>query len=78
MPGSPSATVDDIRDALLAAERVVLTSHIRPDGDAIGYEIAVALCLKVLGKEVIAINSDAEPRQPGWVMYERGDGRGEQ
>jgi len=74
MPGSPSATVDDIRDALLAAERVVLTSHIRPDGDAIGSEIAVALFLKVLGKEVIAINSDAEPRRLGWLIDDHADG----
>lgn len=74
MPGSPSATVDDIRDALLAAERVVLTSHIRPDGDAIGSEIAVALFLKALGKEVLAVNSDAEPRRLGWLIDDHADG----
>ncbi len=68
------ATIDDIRKALLAAERVVLTSHIRPDADAIGSELGVAHFLKALGKEVLVVNSDSEPRNLGWLLDEHGGG----
>ena len=74
MPRSTAATIDDIRDALLSAERVVLTSHIRPDGDAIGSELGMAHFLKALGKEVLILNSDAEPRNLGWLMDEHAGG----
>ncbi len=33
-------------------------SHLRPDGDALGCEIAMALCLRQLGKEVKVWNQD--------------------
>lgn len=72
MPASSSASIDDIHNALLGAERVVLTSHIRPDGDAIGSELGVAHFLKALGKEVVVINSDSEPRRLGWLLDEHG------
>jgi phosphoesterase RecJ-like protein len=39
----------------------ILTSHMRPDCDAIGSEIALALGLRSLGKEVRIINGDGVP-----------------
>jgi bifunctional oligoribonuclease and PAP phosphatase NrnA len=60
--------LDAVRAALLAANRVVITTHIRPDGDAIGSELGVALFLQKLGKEVHVINADPEPRTIGWLM----------
>ena len=66
-----SDSLDTLRDALLAAERVVLTSHIRPDGDALGSEIAVAHFLRALGKEVMILNADAEPRVLSWLADEQ-------
>ena len=56
-----------MRETLLAAERVVVTSHIRPDGDAIGSELGVALFLQKLGKTVNVLNADPEPRTLGWL-----------
>ena len=38
--------------------RFVLSSHERPDGDAIGSQMAMALALKELGKEVRVVNKD--------------------
>ena len=47
-----------IADALRAHERFVVMSHVRPDGDALGCTLAMALCLKQLGKQVVAWNED--------------------
>jgi len=41
--------------------RFVLTTHINPDGDAIGSEIALAAFLEELGKEVVIVNSSPTP-----------------
>src|SRR5437879_1772903 len=42
-------------------QRFVLTSHARPDGDAIGSLLAASQMLRGLGKEVEVILSDAVP-----------------
>lgn len=39
----------------------VLTSHMRPDCDAIGSELGLALALRSLGKEARIVNGDAVP-----------------
>src|SRR5262245_39662770 len=43
------------------AQSFVLTSHMRPDCDAIGSEIALALGLRSLGKSVAIVNGDPVP-----------------
>jgi phosphoesterase RecJ-like protein len=55
------STLETIRDALLPAERILLLSHVRPDGDAIGSQLALALSLAALGKRVSAWNEDGCP-----------------
>lgn len=55
-------------ERLLAAERLVLTTHIRPDGDAIGSQVGLALFLEKLGKRVRIINADAPPRNLEWML----------
>ncbi|MEN6458626.1 MAG: DHH family phosphoesterase [Thermoguttaceae bacterium] len=42
-------------------QRFLLTSHIRPDGDALGSELAVGRALKQLGKDVRICNAFATP-----------------
>jgi phosphoesterase RecJ-like protein len=42
-------------------QRFVVTSHARPDGDAIGSSLAMAYALKHLGKEVRVVSRDAPP-----------------
>lgn len=44
-----------------ARQRFVISSHVRPDGDAIGSELAMAFALKALGKDVRVVNRDAAP-----------------
>src|SRR5262245_40907356 len=43
------------------SQSFVLTSHMRPDCDAIGSEIGLALALRSLGKTVRIVNGDAVP-----------------
>jgi bifunctional oligoribonuclease and PAP phosphatase NrnA len=42
-------------------QRFVLTTHIRPDGDALGSEFALAAVLEALGKDVQTCNAFAVP-----------------
>jgi bifunctional oligoribonuclease and PAP phosphatase NrnA len=56
-----SLTVIDIRDAIFARRRFLITSHAKPDGDSIGSQMAMAYALEALGKEVRLVNSDPAP-----------------
>jgi phosphoesterase RecJ-like protein len=50
-----------IRDQLITAHRVLVISHQRPDGDAIGSLLAVGLALLSAGKEVQMVLKDGIP-----------------
>jgi len=50
-----------IADEIHRRQRFVLSSHVRPDGDAIGSQLAMAFALWQLGKEVRLVNHDAPP-----------------
>ena len=60
-PTTSSHRVTDIRDAILARRRFLITSHARPDGDSIGSQMAMAYALEALGKEVRLVNADPAP-----------------
>jgi len=49
------------------ARSFVLTSHMRPDCDAIGSEIGLALALRSLGKSVRIVNGDPVPPHIGFI-----------
>ena len=50
-----------IKERIQTAQRVLVTSHIRPDGDAIGSSLGLALALLDAGKQVQVILSDGLP-----------------
>jgi bifunctional oligoribonuclease and PAP phosphatase NrnA len=50
-----------IADEIRSRQRFVLSSHVRPDGDAIGSQLAMAFALWQLGKDVRLVNHDAPP-----------------
>jgi phosphoesterase RecJ-like protein len=50
-----------IKDRFQASQRILITSHIRPDGDAIGSSLALALALLDAGKQVQVVLSDGIP-----------------
>ncbi len=51
-----------VASALVVPERLVLTCHVRPDGDAIGSMLGLGEALESVGKEVICYCQD-EPNQ---------------
>ena len=51
-------TFDAIGGALRQHHRFAVLSHVRPDGDALGSTLALALALKELGKDVRAWNEE--------------------
>jgi phosphoesterase RecJ-like protein len=50
-----------LREIIADNRRFVLTTHVRPDADAIGSEIAMAGLLELLGKEVLIVNASTVP-----------------
>lgn len=53
--------------ALIGADRVVVASHINPDGDTLGCVLAVTHALLALGKQVTAISTDGVPDTLAWM-----------
>ena len=60
-PRARAAMVRETRDALLAARRAVLTTHLNADGDGAGSEAAVASWLRANGTDVWIINPTPFP-----------------
>src|SRR5450759_3660768 len=50
-----------IKGRIHAAHRVLVTSHVRPDGDAIGSSLALSLALLDAGKQVQVVLADGLP-----------------
>jgi phosphoesterase RecJ-like protein len=55
--------VAEICEAILQRHSFVITSHARPDGDAIGSQLAMTHALRGLGKGVDLVNKDSAPPQ---------------
>lgn len=64
---SPGADLADacawnqIVRAVQAAQRLLLVLHVRPDGDSVGCSLAVARCLRTLGKQAVVVCPDPIP-----------------
>jgi phosphoesterase RecJ-like protein len=56
-----SSRFSTIAEKLQDARKIAVLSHVRPDGDAVGSQLALALGLLELGKEVVAWNEDGMP-----------------
>lgn len=54
-------TLARIVDEIRRRDRFVISSHVRPDGDAIGSQLAMAYALQHLGKQVRVVNGDKPP-----------------
>ena len=48
----------EIAAALRGAKRIAVLSHVRPDGDALGSQLALGISLRQLGKDVAIWNED--------------------
>ena len=56
-----SQIIGDIKDRLSAAQEIVIASHVRPDGDAIGSLLGLGLALRDAGKSVQMVLADGVP-----------------
>ncbi|MCP5535047.1 MAG: bifunctional oligoribonuclease/PAP phosphatase NrnA [Akkermansiaceae bacterium] len=58
---SENNSFQEIADAIRAHDSFIVLSHLRPDGDAIGSQIALGHALEEMGKTVHYINEDGLP-----------------
>jgi bifunctional oligoribonuclease and PAP phosphatase NrnA len=61
-----------VAERLRAAKRVVLTTHVTPDGDGLGSAIALLRVLTAMGKRAIVINCSTAPKELRF-LYRRGE-----
>jgi len=59
--------IQHVLDLIDENQRFFISTHIRPDGDALGSELALARFLQKLEKEVVVINSDPPPMNLDWL-----------
>lgn len=55
------AIIQQVADRFLASKKIIISSHLRPDGDSICTSLALALMAESLGKEALIINQDPTP-----------------
>lgn len=53
--------LSQIADALRNAQSIAIAAHVRPDGDAVGSVMGLALSLRAMGKTVYALLEDGVP-----------------
>ena len=52
---------------ILAARKIAISTHVNPDGDALGSVLALTHALKTLGKDVTPLNVDGVPAILHWL-----------
>ena len=60
-------SLSQIWKEFMDVERILLTTHVRPDGDGIASELALAGILRQEGKNVYIVNHDATPEMYKWL-----------
>ncbi len=55
--------LDQVLEIIRSQDDFVITSHVRPDGDALGSELALMLALQAAGKRVTVVNKDPVPER---------------
>jgi phosphoesterase RecJ-like protein len=62
-PGDVVKVPPEIIEKLKGAKRVLVVSHVPPDGDCVGSALGLAQALKALGKDAVAVVDDDLPAQ---------------
>lgn len=58
----------DFIPKILQHQKIAVFSHIRPDGDCLGSQVALSLWLQKNGLEVTAFNEDSIPENMSWLQ----------
>ncbi len=62
-------SLNDLADRLHQAQRIAIAAHVRPDGDAIGSVLGLALSLRAAGKTVFPILEDTVPENLAFLPH---------
>jgi phosphoesterase RecJ-like protein len=69
--------IQEVAEAIKEYGSFVISTHVNPEGDAVGSELGLALSLMKMGKRVTVINADPVPEflkfLPGSALIKRGD-----
>jgi phosphoesterase RecJ-like protein len=63
----PGEAIRQAADIMTRQQEFVLTTHVNPDGDGLGSELALALALRQLGKRVSILNHSSTPENYSWM-----------
>src|SRR5436190_20939056 len=63
----PSEELEDLKKNLATPQQVVITTHHRPDGDAMGSSLALYNYLRLKGHDVTVITPSAYPEFLEWL-----------
>ncbi len=55
------AIINQVARRFLDSQKIIISSHLRPDGDSICTSLALALMAEAMGKEALIINHDPTP-----------------
>ncbi len=55
--------IEQVLEIIRSRDRFAITSHIRPDGDALGSELALMLILQAFGRTAVVVNRDPVPQR---------------
>lgn len=69
VPDSRAARLRTVLERVLAARRVVLTTHVHADGDGTGSEAAVAAWLEAIGVRVSIVNPTPFPEMYRFLLH---------
>src|SRR5512133_2207911 len=59
----PTTTLSDIIELLQRSQRILIITHISPDGDAIGSLLGFGWLLRSQGKEPVLVDADPVPAE---------------
>lgn len=59
--------VKEVKEAIQGAEKIVITAHRSPDGDAMGSSVAMYHYIKALGKKPVICHPDPSPDFLDWI-----------
>jgi phosphoesterase RecJ-like protein len=61
------ADLKKVAESIMKKDNIVVIGHVRPDGDCVSASLGLALGLRKLGKNAIAVLSDPVPRIYKWL-----------
>ncbi|MBU1599699.1 hypothetical protein KKG61_06315, partial [bacterium] len=61
--------VDEIVKIIRSEERFLIVSHIHPDGDSIGSQVALFCILEEMGKRCVIMNEDMPPKSLSFLPF---------